>query len=354
MLTLLTRRGLFVLPLILLAGCNSVVMNPSGDIARQQAHLIVVSTLLMLLIIVPVICLVVFFARRYRASNTEATYDPDWDHSTVLELVIWGVPLLIIIALGLITWISTHLLDPYRPLDRIAPNQPVPANVKPLDVQVVALDWKWLFIYPEQNVASVNELYTPVNVPVRFHITASTVMNSFFIPALAGQIYAMPSMTTTLNAVMNKPGVYEGFSANYSGAGFSQMHFKYHGVSQADFDKWVQDVKGDGTKLSRADYLALEKPSVSEPVRHYNTVAPNLFDAIVNRCVEEGKVCISQMMANEPGHNVAGKEPVIEQGEEKQKQEMQGMSMHGMSMPSEPAQPDAAPASAPHTHSHKE
>jgi cytochrome o ubiquinol oxidase subunit 2 len=271
-------------------------MNPSGDIAAQQADLILVSTLLMLLIIVPVIALTLLFAWRYRKGNTSARYEPDWDHSTKLELVIWGAPLLIIIALGLLTWISTHLLDPYRPLQRIDAERPIPAGTKPLVVQVVALDWKWLFIYPEQGVATVNELVTPVDVPVRFKITASNAMNSFYIPALAGQIYAMPGMETTLNAVINKPGEYEGFSANYSGAGFSHMRFKYHGVSAADFDGWVKKTKAASGTLNRTEYLVLEKPSEREPVRRYSTVAPDLFHAIVNRCVEPGTVCMDKMM----------------------------------------------------------
>jgi cytochrome o ubiquinol oxidase subunit II len=296
------RRRLLLLPVFLLAGCNTVVMNPSGDIAAQQGHLVLVSTLLMLLIIVPVIVLTLLFAWRYRQSNTEATYDPEWDHSTKLELVIWGAPLLIIIALGLLTWISTHLLDPYRPLHRIDAHRPIAAGTKPLEVQVVALDWKWLFIYPEQGIATVNELVTPVDVPVRFKITASTVMNSFYIPALAGQIYAMPGMETTLNAVINKAGVYEGFSANYSGAGFSHMRFKYHGVSNEDFDSWVQKTKADNDKLSRAEYLVLEKPSEREPVHHYGDVAPGLFNAIVNRCVAPGTTCMDQMMADDANH----------------------------------------------------
>src|SRR5476649_1436580 len=253
MISLIARRGSRILPMLLLAGCNTVVMNPSGDIAAQQAHLVTVSTLLMLLIIVPVIVLIVLFAWRYRKSNAEAKYEPDWDHSTQLELVIWGAPLLIIIALGLITWISTHLLDPYRPLARLDANHPISANTKPLVVEVVALDWKWLFIYPEQGIATVNELVTPVDVPVRFKITASTVMNSFYIPALAGQIYAMPGMETTLNAVINKAGDYEGFSANYSGAGFSDMRFKYRGTTQAGFDQWVASTKAGGALLDRAD-----------------------------------------------------------------------------------------------------
>jgi cytochrome o ubiquinol oxidase subunit 2 len=294
----IARRGLFLLPaFLLLAGCDTVVMNPSGDIAAQQGKLIVISTLLMLLIIVPVIVLTLIFAWRYRKSNTAARYEPDWDHSTRLELLIWGAPLLIIIALGLITWISTHLLDPYRPLQRIDANTAVPEGTRPLVVQVVALDWKWLFIYPEQGVASVNELVTPINVPVHFHVTASSVMNSFYIPALAGQIYAMPSMNTQLHAVMNKPGVYEGLSANYSGAGFSHMRFKYHGVAAADFDSWVRKTHAGGGELSRAAYLELEKPSERDPVRYFGAVTPKLYDAIVNRCVDPKAACMNQIMA---------------------------------------------------------
>jgi cytochrome o ubiquinol oxidase subunit 2 len=297
MIPLPARRGLLLLPLLLLGACNTVVMKPSGDIAAQQAHLIVVSTALMLLIIVPVIALIIFFAWRYRQSNTSATYSPDWDHSTRLELVIWGAPLLIIIALGLITWISTHVLDPYRPLGRIDANRPIAADTKPLIVEVVALDWKWLFIYPELGIATVNELVAPVDVPVRFKITASTVMNSFFIPALAGQIYAMPGMQTTLNAVINKPGSYDGFSANFSGAGFSDMRFKFHGKDQAGFDAWVKSVKAEASTLDRGGYMQLEKPSQREAVRHYGTVASDLYEAILNRCVEPGSVCMNETMA---------------------------------------------------------
>jgi cytochrome o ubiquinol oxidase subunit 2 len=260
-------------------------MHPFGAIAAQQSHLIVVSTILMLIIVVPVIALTLLFAWRYRASNAKATYTPDWDHSTALELVIWAAPLLIIIALGALTWISTHTLDPYRPLTQLDENRPVPPDVKPMVIEVVALDWKWLFIYPEQGIATVNELAAPVDVPIEFKITATSVMNSFFIPALAGQIYAMPGMQTELNAVMNQPGVYEGFSANYSGAGFSGMHFKFHGMSAADFDHWVETAKSDGKLLDNADYLQLEKPSEREPVHRYSAVAPGLYDAILNQCV---------------------------------------------------------------------
>jgi cytochrome o ubiquinol oxidase subunit II len=308
MISFTTRRGLILLPAILLTGCNMVVMNPSGDIAAQQSHLIVVSTLLMLLIIVPVIALTIFFAWRYRKSNTAARYEPDWDHSTKLELIIWGAPLLIVIALGLITWISTHTLDPYRPLDRLDANRPISSASEPINVEVVALDWKWLFIYPDLGIATVNELATPVDVPVRFKITASNVMNSFYIPALAGQIYAMPGMETTLNAVINQPGEFEGFSANYSGAGFSHMRFKYHGMDVADFDRWVAAIKANGGTLDRAAYLQLAKPSESEPVHVYKTVTPDLYNTILNRCVASGTVCMDKMMADDMHRNIPNHE----------------------------------------------
>ena len=298
--TLAARFGLLALALPLTA-CNMVVMKPSGDIAQQQAQLIVASTLLMLLIIVPVIILTLVFAWRYRQSNKAAQYEPDWDHSTRLELVIWGAPLLIIIALGAMTWISTHKLDPYRPLDRIDEGRPIPAGVQPLVVEAVSLDWKWLFIYPEQGVATVNELVAPVDRPIQFKLTSSTVMNAFYVPALAGMIYTMPGMQTQLHAVINKPGVYDGFSSNFSGDGFSHMRFKFHGVSTTDFDAWVAKARAEGGELSREAYLQLEKPSEKEPVRRFGSVAKGLFDAAVNRCVDGSKMCMSQMMAIDAG-----------------------------------------------------
>ena len=290
-------RALLLAPAaLLLAGCDTVLLNAPGDVAAQQGRLVVVSTLLMLLIIVPVIALTVLFAWRYRQANKEATYEPDWDHSTVLELVIWSAPLLIIIALGAITWISTHTLDPYRPLRRLDAERKVSEDSRPLVVEVVALDWKWLFIYPELGIATVNELAAPVDVPISFKITGSSVMNSFYIPALAGQIYAMPGMETRLHAVMNKVGVYEGFSANYSGAGFSDMRFKFHGMSTVDFGKWVAAAKAGQPTLDRAGYLQLEKPSIRDAVKHYSSVAPDLYDRILNRCVGADQMCMTQMM----------------------------------------------------------
>lgn len=284
-----------------LSACNTVVLNPAGDVAQQQGDLVVMSTILMLIIILPVMALTVFFAWKYRASNKDADYQPDWDHSTQLELVIWAAPLLIIICLGALTWVGTHILDPYRTIGRIDAKTPVAHDARPLQVEVVALDWKWLFIYPEQGIATVNELVVPQGRPLQFKITASSVMNSFFVPAMAGQIYAMPGMETRLHAVMNRTGEFTGFSANYSGAGFSNMRFATRSVTDADFAKWVSGVKAGSRNnagaLDRATYLKLEKPSEKVPVIHYASVSPDLYGAILDMCVEPGKMCMSEMMA---------------------------------------------------------
>ncbi|HMN43900.1 MAG TPA: ubiquinol oxidase subunit II [Povalibacter sp.] len=291
-------RILALLPLCaVLAACDMVVLNPSGDIAAQQRDLLVVSTVLMLLIIVPVMALTLFFAWRYRASNREARYEPDWHHSMRLELVIWSAPLLIIICLGAITWLGTHLLDPYRPLDRIHAGKAVPEQAQPLEVQVVALDWKWLFIYPEQGIATVNELAVPVDRPLSLSITASSVMNSLYIPELAGMIYAMPGMETKLHAVLNRHGESEGFSANYSGAGFSGMRFRLRGLDDGEFANWVESARTAQASLTRETYLELEKPSEKEPVRHFAAVDAQLFDAVLGMCVQPGKMCMHDMMA---------------------------------------------------------
>ncbi len=289
-----------------LSACNTVVLKPSGDIAQQQGDLVVQATLLMLLIIVPVIAATLLFAWKYRASNKEATYEPDWDHSTKLEVLIWGAPICIIICLATLTYISTHALDPYRPLSRIAPNKPVTAADKPLEVDVVALDWKWLFIYPEQGVATVNQLVLPKDRPVDFHITASAVMNAFYIPAMAGQIYAMPGMETRLNGVLNQTSAeaghdFVGFSSNYSGGGFSGMRFKVRSVEATGFDQWVAQVKAGGKAsagtLDTQTYLKLEEPSQNVPAMQYASVDSTLYPRILNLCVEPGKMCQADMMA---------------------------------------------------------
>ena len=288
---------------VLLGGCDWVVMNPSGDVARQQANLILWSTGLMLLIIVPVIALTIVFAWKYRHTNEDAEYAPNWDHSTGLELVIWSAPLMIIIALGALTWISTHSLDPYRPLSRLEPGKLLAKNDKPLEIQVVSLDWKWLFIYPEQGVATVNELVLPMNRQVRFRITSSSVMNTFYVPAMAGMIYSMPGMETRLHAVLNKPGRFNGMSANYSGAGFSEMTFTVDSMDDAGFAKWASEARTAQRKLDMPTYIALEKPSEKVPAIRYAAVQPQLFDRIVGMCTKPGETCMQATMMKDGSHD---------------------------------------------------
>jgi len=304
--------SILALPLIL-GGCDKmVVMNPTGDIAVQQRNLILFSTGVMLLIIVPVMALTIWFAWKYRRSNPNKTYDPNFDHSTTLELIIWTCPLLIIIALSAVTWTSTHLLDPFRPLERIAPGKPVPTSTRPLEVQAIGLDWKWLFIYPDLGIATVNELALPVNQPVHFSITSTDQFNTFYAPTLAGMIYAMPTMKSELHAVLNKGGDSWGYSGNYTGAGYSDMRFKLRGMDKAGFDQWVAGVKAGGA-LDTASYLQLARPSEKVPVMRFSTVTPGLFDRIVNQCVEPGKPCMVDVMRDDMmrARMKPGKEPPL-------------------------------------------
>jgi cytochrome o ubiquinol oxidase subunit 2 len=315
------RRLSIALLLPVLSGCQMVLLNPAGDVAMQQRDILLWSVVLMLLIILPVMALTIFFAWRYRESNKAADYAPDWHHSTALEVAIWAAPLAIIVALGALTWVGTHILDPYRPLSRLAPGRPVAAATKPLRVEVVAMDWKWLFIYPDLGIASLNEMAAPVDTPIAFKITASHVMNSFFVPALAGQIYAMPGMETPLQAVVNRPGDYEGFSANFAGDGFSDMRFRFRGLSPAAFQAWVQAAKAHGQTLDRAAYLILDKPSQAEPVRYYAAVTPDLYGAAINGCVDPAKPCADALMRLDakadhptPDHAVPAAAPVAMPG----------------------------------------
>lgn len=291
---------------LVLAGCSHAVFDPAGDIARQQRDLIIISTGLMLLIIVPVMVLIVVFAWRYRKGKG-GTYDPKFDHSTTLELAIWSAPLLIIIALGALTWSSTHLLDPFRPLDRKATAFEGGAqNSQALRVQVVSLDWKWLFIYPDLGIATVNDLVLPVNREVRFDLTSSNMMNTFYAPTLAGMIYTMPGMQSTLHAVLNRPVDSKGYSGNYSGAGFSDMRFRIRGVTEQQFAGWVAQARGSGRTLDTASYGQLVKPSEKVPAMLFTVGDKDLFRRVVERCVEPGKPCMGDTMRKDMGHGSGG------------------------------------------------
>jgi cytochrome o ubiquinol oxidase subunit 2 len=257
---------------VLLSGCQLDVLSPKGDIGVHERSLIFTAMGLMLVVVVPVIVLTLWFAWRYRASNTKATYAPKWAHSNAIEAVMWGIPCVIIAILAWITWTSTHKLDPYRPLA---------SKVKPVTIQAVSLDWKWLFIYPDYGVASVNQIAFPVDVPVKFEITSGTVMNAFFIPRLGSQVYAMAGMQTQLHLIAREQGSYEGLSSNYSGAGFSDMHFKAIATSAQGFKDWIGKARAVPATLDANAYQSLLKPSERVPVSYYGSVAPGMFAHIL-------------------------------------------------------------------------
>jgi cytochrome o ubiquinol oxidase subunit II len=278
------RRLVMLVPLLsamLLSGCQWVVLDPKGPVGVEERSIIITATVLMLIVVVPVIALILIFAWRYRASNEKAEYRPNWSHSNRIEAVVWLIPCIIIATLGVITWRTSHSLDPYRPLD---------SKVRPIRIDAVALDWKWLFIYPDQKVATVNEVAFPANVPVDFHITSATVMNAFFIPQLGSQIYAMAGMQTQLHLLASEAGTYQGLSSNYSGDGFSGMTFKAIATpSRQGFDAWLAKIRAAHQALSAAAYEQLARPSENDPVRYYSQVQPDLFaDVLAGRLREGG------------------------------------------------------------------
>ncbi len=275
--------------MLLLSGCQWAVLDPKGPVGEQERTIILIATALMLLVVVPVIAMILIFAWRYRASNEKAQYAPNWSHSTRIEAVVWSIPIAIILVLGTICWRTSHALDPFKPLA---------ATVQPVRIDAVAMDWKWLFIYPQQGVATVNEVAMPVGVPVVFHITSATVMNSFFIPRLGSQIYAMANMQTAVNLLASQPGTYRGLSANFSGDGFSSMTFRALALSSGDYARWLARVKASPQALGAPEYLTLEKPSENVPVAYYSQVMPRLFPQIV-----DGKFAPGRLVAKAGGRD---------------------------------------------------
>ncbi|WP_267220821.1 ubiquinol oxidase subunit II [Dyella silvae] len=263
---------------VLLSGCNLEVLTPKGDIGAQEKSLILIALGLMAIVAIPVIAMTLWFPWRYRSGNKKATYTPNWSHSTKIEVVVWTIPAIIIVILASITWTSSHALDPYKPLE---------SEAKPVTVQVVSMDWKWLFVYPEYGVASVNELAFPTDRPVNFQITSDSVMNAFFIPQLGSQIYAMAGMETKLHLIAREPGTYEGLSSNFSGEGFSDMHFKAIATTEDGFKDWIAKAKATPLTLDADSYKSLAQPSEKAPVAYYGTVTPGLFASVVNKHMGE-------------------------------------------------------------------
>ncbi len=267
----------FWIALLLLPGWAQAawdLLDPKGPIAADEKQLILTAFALMLIVVIPVIIMTFAFAWKYRASNTAATYAPKWDYSHQVEAVVWLVPAVIVLILSTLVWRSTHALTPEKPLV---------SAVKPLTVQVVAMNWKWLFIYPEQGVASVNELVIPVGTPVQFLITSDSVMNSFFIPRLGGQIYAMAGMQTELNLQADEAGTYRGLDTQFSGAGFSGMHFETQAMPVEGFQRWVKDTRKSRLVLDDTRLKQLEVPSEDVTPTRFSRVTPQLFESILQK-----------------------------------------------------------------------
>lgn len=268
-----TKQRIIAAPVLTLltSGCDRGILNPVGPVGSAEKTILINSTAIMLAIIIPTIIATLVVAWWFRASNKKAQYRPDWEYSGAVEMVVWSIPALTVLLLGGIAWIGSHDLDPAKPL---------PAKGDPLNVEVVSLDWKWLFIYPDQGIATVNQLVVPAGVPVSYRLTSATVWNSFFVPQFGTMIYTMPRMTTRLNLQADKAGVYDGLSSHYSGDGFSGMRFKVHAVPPQQFAAWAASAHS-GPPLDAATYDQLQKPSSYVKPFTYGSVAPDLFDAIV-------------------------------------------------------------------------
>ena len=272
-------RCAVVIAPIILASCQAAVLDPKGSVGIAEKTILVDLLAIMLAIVVPTIAATLAFAWWFRASNTRATYLPDFEYSGRIELIVWSIPLLTIILLGGVAWIGSHDLDPAKPLASKTP---------PLEVQVVSLDWKWLFIYPDQRVASVNQLVVPAGVPLHFSLTSASVMSAFFIPQLGSMIYTMNGMRTQLNLRADAPGTFLGLSSNYNGDGFPDMHFDVHAVPAEEFAAWLERTRNAGPILDAASYAALARQSVNTSPFTYRTVDPALFRQIVAQHLPPG------------------------------------------------------------------
>jgi cytochrome o ubiquinol oxidase subunit 2 len=266
------RVGAIGVAASLASACNRGVLNPAGPIGAQEKQLLINSTAIMLAIIIPTMIATIAVAWWFRAGNKKAEYRPDWEYSGAIEMVVWSIPALTVMLLGGIAWIGSHDLEPSTPLKSATP---------PLKVDVVSLDWKWLFIYPDQGIATVNQLVVPTGVPVSYRLTSATVWNSFFVPQLGTMIYTMPRMTTRLNLRADRPGIYDGISSHFSGDGFSGMNFKVQAVPADQFSAWAASARGSALKLDGQGYAELSRPSSYVKPMTYGTVMPGLYDAVV-------------------------------------------------------------------------
>ncbi len=261
-----------LLPLVIIGGCSDVaLLDPKGPIGDTERFVIIVAFILMLIVVIPVFIMAFWFPLKYRADKN-AVYTPKWSYSGKIELIMWLVPAAIVTGLGVLTWHTTYQLDPYRPIN---------PDVKPVNIEAVSLDWKWLFIYPEENIAVVNFLVFPVNVPLSFRITSDTVMTSFFIPRLGSQIYAMAGMQTRLHLLADEPGTYDGHNQQFSGRGYADMNFQAIAVSPEQFQVWLRQTRKAKKVLNLTEYQNLEQPTLGYPLTYFSSVMPDLFNTIM-------------------------------------------------------------------------
>lgn len=267
---------ILILQMLTLNSCHSALLDPKGQIALEQRSLIFMAFALMLIVVIPAIIMTVLFAWKYRASNVNSNYQPNWSYSNKIELVIWIIPIIIIICLGIKTWKSTHELEPKKAII---------SKLKPIEIDVIALDWKWLFIYPKEHIATINEIVFPANTPIYFKVTSNTVMNAFFIPTLGSQIYAMAGMQTNLNLIANQPGTFKGIAASYSGRGFSGMKFKAIAtINNQQFNQWIKKVKSSSVTLENMDdFESLAAPTINHPVEYFSNVNSTMFSQVMNK-----------------------------------------------------------------------
>ncbi len=269
---------------------NMGVLNPKGLIANAEKNLLITTLNLMFIVVVPVFLMLFGFAWKYRASNTKAKYTPDWHSNQILEIICWIVPGTIVATLAVITWTSTHELDPFKPII---------SNTKPITIQVVALDWKWLFIYPEEHIATVNYVLFPKNTPVNFQITSDAPMNAFWIPQLGTQVYAMSGMTAKLHLISHEEGVYKGLSTNFSGEGFSGMKFETHVTSYDEYIRWLNTVRGSPYSLTFEKYTQLARPTKNHSVEYYASTEENLYTRIIMKYMPSMKQLPSSLYQRE-------------------------------------------------------
>jgi cytochrome o ubiquinol oxidase subunit II len=272
------RRAVILAPIVLTA-CEPAVLDPQGVIGIAEKTILIDSLAIMLAIVVPTIAATLVFFWWFRASNARSRYLPDWNYSGRIELIVWSIPLLVIMLLGGVAWIGSHDLDPAKPLESKTP---------PLEIQGVSLDWKWLFVYPKEGVAAVNQLVVPAGVPVHFSLTSASVMNAFFVAQLGSMIYTMNGMTTQLNLQADAPGTFHGISSHYSGDGFSDMHFDVRAVPAEQFAAWIEETRNAGPTLDAASYAALAKQSMNTVPFTFRAVDPGLFHEIVTQKLPPG------------------------------------------------------------------